>query len=304
MSIVHKFLAADSTALADKRQVLTVCSTGGVDRRGDIVVQSGIDTKSFMRAGGTVLWGHDPDKPIAKALSIGVEGGSLRALVQFPPAGVSAKSDETYGLIKAGIVNATSIGFAPVSSEPMEPPWNGLKYLAVELMEFSFVSVPAMPEATVIARSYRGRGKSADLSHIDNEADRLAMLMGCLVDGTRDGKKAIASHEETREHIDRFGGLLLEGLTHARALARAGLAGLDHPFGSADETGEPEGVGGDDPDVELAARAARRKSALGALDRANVGAAAARKPSTEIGGATLTAQVRSAEAARIWDRYR
>ncbi len=242
MSIVHKFLAADSTALSDKRQVLTVCSTGGVDRQGDIVVQSGIDTKSFMRAGGTVLWGHDPDKPIAKALSIGVEGGSLRALVQFPPAGVSAKSDETYGLIKAGIVNATSIGFAPVSSEPMEPPWNGLKYLAVELMEFSFVSVPAMPEATVIARSYRGRGKSADLSHIDNEADRLAMLMGCLVDGTRDGKKAIASHEETREHIDRFGGLLLEGLTHARALARAGLAGLDHPFGSADETGERKGL--------------------------------------------------------------
>ncbi len=98
MSIVHKFLAADSTVLADKRQVLTVCSTGGVDRIGDIVVQSGIDTKSFMRAGGTVLWGHDPDKPIAKALSIGVEGGSLRALVQFPPAGVSAKSDETYGI--------------------------------------------------------------------------------------------------------------------------------------------------------------------------------------------------------------
>ena len=299
MSIVHKFLAADSTVLADKRQVLTVCSTGGVDRQGDIVVQSGIDTKSFMRAGGTVLWGHDPDKPIAKALSIGVEGGSLRALVQFPPAGVSAKSDETYGLIKAGIVNATSIGFAPVSSEPMEPPWNGLKYLAVELMECSFVSVPAMPEATVIARSYRGRGKSADLTSIDNMADRVACVLGSLVDGTREGKKAIASHEETLHHLGEMDGWMHHGIQHAKALLRAGFLGPDHSS-SGDGDGDGDG-GGDDPDVELASRAARRKSKLDALDGAEVGRVAPRRPAEvrELGGAFLAFELRRGEQALI-----
>ena len=113
MSNVRKSLLStiSVSGLAEKRQVLVNCSGGGLDRQGDIVVQEGIDTKSFMKIGGTVLWQHDGDHPIAKAVSIGVEGGQLRSLVQFPDEGISAKADEIYGLVKAGIVNATSIGF-------------------------------------------------------------------------------------------------------------------------------------------------------------------------------------------------
>ncbi len=183
----------------------------------------------------------------------------------------------------------------------MEPPWNGLKYLAVELMEFSFVSVPAMPEATVIARSYRGRGKSADLTSIDNMADRVACVLGSLAAAKQEAANAAVSHNETREHIDRFGGLLLEGLTHAKALAHAGLMGPDHPFGSADETGEPEGAVDDDADVELTARVARRKSKLDALDGAEVGRVAPRRPAEvrELGGAFLAFELRRGEQALI-----
>jgi HK97 family phage prohead protease len=158
---VFKFLpsAASVDGLAEKRQVLVTCSTEGVDRQGDIIVQAGIDTSSFMRTGGTVLWQHDPDQPIAKCLSIGVENGSLKAMAQFPEAGISPKADEIYGLVRAGIINATSIGFAPLQSEPIDPkdPWAGRKYTAIELMEFSFVSVPANSEATIIARSNRAK---------------------------------------------------------------------------------------------------------------------------------------------------
>lgn len=157
----RKFVAATTSTegLADKRQVLVNCSSDGVDRQGDIVVQSGIDTKSFMKCGGTVLWQHDPDQPIARAISIGVDGGQLRSLVQFPSPGTSAKSDEIYGLIKESVVNSTSIGFRPLKWEPLDPKeaWGGRKYSEVELMEFSFVSVPAMPDASVIARSLAGK---------------------------------------------------------------------------------------------------------------------------------------------------
>ena len=155
-----KFVAAaiDGSSLSDKRQVLVNCSADGVDRQGDIVVQGGIDFQSFMGCGGTVLWQHDANAPIAKAISIGLDGGQLRSLVQFPDAGISPKSDEIYGLIRAGVINTTSIGFQPKEWEPIDPknPWGGQKFKQIELMEFSFVSVPAMPAATVIARTNKG----------------------------------------------------------------------------------------------------------------------------------------------------
>jgi HK97 family phage prohead protease len=101
-----------------------------------------------------VLWNHDPQQPIARAIEIGVVDGRLQALVQFPPEGVSAKADEVYGLVKAGVVNATSVGFMPMDSEPMDKgqPYKGQRFIKSELMEFSFVSVPANRGATVVAR--------------------------------------------------------------------------------------------------------------------------------------------------------
>ena len=153
-----KFLPfSEVESLAAKRQVLVNVSSESVDRTGDIVQQSGIDTRSFLQAGGTVLWQHDPDQPIGRALSMGVVGNKLRTAVQFPPQGVSAKADEIYGLIKNHIVNAASIGFRDVDSEPIDrsDPFGGRRYKAVELMEFSFVSVPAAPEANIIARAFR-----------------------------------------------------------------------------------------------------------------------------------------------------
>lgn len=154
-------LAALSTdGLADKRQVLVNCSSESIDRQGDIVVQSGIQTASFLKTGGTVLWNHDPALPIAKAVTIGVENNQLRALAQFPEAGISAKADEIYGLVKAGVVNSVSIGFKPLKWTPLDEkhPWDGQRFEESELMEFSFVSVPAQADATVIARSNKQTG--------------------------------------------------------------------------------------------------------------------------------------------------
>jgi len=152
MTIVRRAYGAESFAVGD-RQVRVICSTADVDRAGDMVVQSGIDLAAY-RQNPVVLWNHDPEQPIARAIEIGVVDGRLQALVQFPPEGVSAKADEVYGLVKAGVVNATSVGFMPMDSEPMDKgqPYKGQRFLKSELMEFSFVSVPANRGATVVAR--------------------------------------------------------------------------------------------------------------------------------------------------------
>ena len=195
MSNVRKSLLSTISVqgLAEKRQVLVNCSGGGMDRQGDIVVQEGIDTKSFMKIGGTVLWQHDGDHPIAKAVSIGVEGGQLRSLVQFPDEGISAKADEIYGLVKAGIVNATSIGFQAKRWEPIDVkhPWDGRKFIECELMEFSFVSVPAMPDATVIGRS---NNASKDAAHWKVGASQTLPLVADEEWDSDDAAESIFNH--------------------------------------------------------------------------------------------------------------
>lgn len=139
---------------AESRQVVVTVSTDQVDRSGDIVVQDGIYLENFKKT-RTILWNHDQSIPIAQCLSIESTSNGLIAVAEFPPEGTSAKADEIYGLIKAGVINAASIGFLPIEGEPVDGknPKNGVKIISSELFEFSFVSVPANPGAGVLERS-------------------------------------------------------------------------------------------------------------------------------------------------------
>ena len=153
--MLHKLATIQKFANSGPRRVVARISDESVDREGDIVVQAGLDTRNFVKTGGTVLWQHDPSTPIAKCVSLKREGAATLATVLFPDVGVSAKSDEIYGLIKQGVCNATSIGFRAMKFEPVDSkdPYGGRKYLSTELCEFSFVSVPANVNATIIERS-------------------------------------------------------------------------------------------------------------------------------------------------------
>ena len=154
MVLKRKLYSGAAEALAENRQVVVVISTDDVDRQGDIVVQDGIVLDAY-RANPVVLWQHDAMLPIARCVEIGITDGRLRALVQFPPEGTSEKADEVYGLIRSGVINASSIGFLPIDAEPVaeKQPWAGQRFLKCELLEFSFVSVPANRGATVTERS-------------------------------------------------------------------------------------------------------------------------------------------------------
>lgn len=150
---IQKFYAAKTEPVGE-RQARVICSTGDVDRAGDIVVQEGIDLSAY-KANPIVLWGHDTGQPIAKAIEIGLVEGKLMATVEFPPAGISAKADEICGLVKSGVISAVSIGFNPTEMEPIDkanPKKGPQKYLKCELGEFSFVSVPANKGALTVER--------------------------------------------------------------------------------------------------------------------------------------------------------
>src|SRR4051812_44167284 len=147
-------ITKDADTNQEVRPVRVVVSTSSVDRMGDIIVQDGIDLTGY-KTNPTVLWQHDPDCPIARAPDVGVVGGKLTATALFPAEGADEDSDRIYRKIKAGTVNAASIGFNPVEWDPIDPkhPWGGLKFTKSEMLEFSFVSIPANKDCVIIGRS-------------------------------------------------------------------------------------------------------------------------------------------------------
>ena len=137
----------------DSRVVTVRCSTEGIGRDKLVLVSRGIQLDNY-RNNPVWLWQHNPDWPIARSNDISIVGSDLVARVAFPDAGVSPRADEIYGLIRAGVINAASTGFDPISTEPFEiGDVRGVKITASELQEMSFVSIPAVPDALVTERA-------------------------------------------------------------------------------------------------------------------------------------------------------
>ncbi len=128
--------------------------TAALARDGHVIVPAGVVLDNY-RLNPIQLWQHDPMMPVGRNEDIRVEGEAIIARTVFPPAGVSAKADEIRGLVKAGIINAVSIGFDPIETEPLDPkkPRAGQRMNRWELFECSFVSVPADPKAVITARA-------------------------------------------------------------------------------------------------------------------------------------------------------
>lgn len=142
------------TKAVGERQIRVIVSTGDVDRAGDIIDPNGIDFTAY-RKNPVILYQHDHDEPIARCTEIGVVDGKVEALVQFPDAGAAEKSDEVYNLIKAGVLNAISIGFIPLESVSIDPKdsWGAKRYTKCEMLEASIVSVPCNSNALIIERT-------------------------------------------------------------------------------------------------------------------------------------------------------
>ncbi|HEX7123609.1 MAG TPA: HK97 family phage prohead protease [Gemmatimonadaceae bacterium] len=153
--VLHKAFAAEVRApdgSGDPAPVVDfVISTAAVDRDRDVIAVDGWDLAAYRR-NPVVLWAHSRrDLPIGRALDVHIDGSSLVSRAEFASADLNPFAGQVYRMLRAGFLNAVSVGFVP-----QEWTWDeqrgGVNFLRQELVEFSVVPVPANPEALMIGR--------------------------------------------------------------------------------------------------------------------------------------------------------
>jgi outer membrane biosynthesis protein TonB len=117
-----------------------IISTADTDRQGEIVDQNGWDLANY-KVNPVVLFGHDYySLPIGICDEITLDGGKLIAKGRFAPADANPFAQQVRKLYDLKIMRATSVGF--IVKEAL-----GNVITKAELLEFSFVPVPANPYA-------------------------------------------------------------------------------------------------------------------------------------------------------------
>ena len=154
---MKRFFNGGAEALSDT-EVLVCASTEQLARDGHVLVQGGLDLTNYRR-NPIVLYQHQQDSPVGTATAIGFDGDQLVAKIEFAPIGISQLADQVRALVKSGVLKGVSIGFDPKETEPLDKakPRGGQRITKSELLEISFVSIPADTGAGVTARWYGSR---------------------------------------------------------------------------------------------------------------------------------------------------
>lgn len=132
-----------------------IISTADQDRQGEIVDQKGWDLENYMK-NPIVLWGHDYYAlPIGVADEVKVIDGQLVAKGRFASMEANPFAQQVRKLYDQGIVKTTSVGF-------IAKKMTGNTITEAELLEFSFVPVPANPYA-ISMRTAKELGIDVDM---------------------------------------------------------------------------------------------------------------------------------------------
>lgn len=133
-------------AASDSGTFEVIISSNSVDRSGEVIDQSGMSIERFMQ-NPVVLFGHDHfSLPIGVADEIVQQDSKTIARGRFAPEEANPFAQQVRHLYDAGIVRATSVGVIVHETE-------GNIITKSELIEFSFVNVPANPDALSLERA-------------------------------------------------------------------------------------------------------------------------------------------------------
>lgn len=135
-----KLFVENTKAATDNGTFDMIITTNDVDRMGESISLDGWDVANYLKS-PVVLWGHNYSlPPIGVTTSLTKQGNGLRAQGVFAPTPMGQQIRQLYDL---GMQKAASVGFMDEGRDPA----NSSIISKAQLLEWSFVSVPANPYA-------------------------------------------------------------------------------------------------------------------------------------------------------------
>ena len=128
-----------------------VISNSGEDRHESVVEATGLDVREYMK-NPIVLFNHDPDKIIGRAISLELKGDSWIAQVEFDRGNDFA--EEKRGQVERGFLKGASIGFI-VKEWSFDEENDTFVIKSAELVEFSIVAIPSNRDALKIENNLK-----------------------------------------------------------------------------------------------------------------------------------------------------
>lgn len=131
----------------DAREIEGIATTPSTDRMGDVVEPLGAEFAAEI----PLLWQHQHDQPVGhvrfgKPTSKGIPFKATLPRID-EPGELQARVDLAWQSVKAKLVKAVSIGFRSLEHALMEG--GGLRFLKIEVLELSLVTIPANADATI-----------------------------------------------------------------------------------------------------------------------------------------------------------
>ena len=154
-----------------KEKVSFVASSATPDRYGDIIDVKGWVLDNYKR-NNVILLNHDSNQlPIARG-NVYVRNDKLIVDVEFDKE--DQRAAEVERKVKAGFMNAVSVGFRPLESKsrselPTDHKYygqRGMYYSKAELLEVSIVTIPANGEATMLEQKFYNAMKEEILREV------------------------------------------------------------------------------------------------------------------------------------------
>lgn len=136
----------------ETRGIDITASDETVDRYGDVIVAAGWQLDNYAK-NPVILVDHV--YRVASIVGTGearIKGKKLKVRITHDTAEENQAAQMVIRLTEAGLLRAVSVGFLPLKWESIRDKdgnWTGYKFLEQDLMEVSWVAVPANPNATL-----------------------------------------------------------------------------------------------------------------------------------------------------------
>jgi hypothetical protein len=145
---MEKAVHTKAEIVKNEKGIEIIASSTTYDRHGQIVNVEGISIDNFVQ-NPVMMFGHGwsdrfADFPVATFENVRIEGGKLIGTPKFIEG--DEDSQKVKNAVEKGALRAVSIGFIPEEIE-------GNMITKSELLEVSFVAVPANPEALITLKS-------------------------------------------------------------------------------------------------------------------------------------------------------